>query len=266
MENPVQSAGSNALSFLQSVPKSAVAPLLKKLPLYRFIYWDVLLAAASHFPMKNAARKIKARGKIENEAELVDFCFSCQNGLFKPLQVKEEIVQLLSVLKKQEIRRFMEIGTASGGTLFLFCNVVKDDALGISMDLPPGKLGGGYPMHRISLYREFARGSQKLHFLKEDSHDSAAVGKVNIILGNEKLDYLFIDGDHSYEGVRKDFEMYSSFVRKGGVIAFHDIAVHPAETGCEVNRFWGEMKKSYKYQEIINDRNQGGYGIGVLFV
>ncbi|MEO0196406.1 MAG: class I SAM-dependent methyltransferase [candidate division WOR-3 bacterium] len=43
------------------------------------------------------------------------------------------------------------------------------------------------------------------------------------MLGNSKLDFLFIEGNHSYEGVKMDFEMYFPLVRKGGIIAFHDI-------------------------------------------
>jgi predicted O-methyltransferase YrrM len=47
--------------------------------------------------------------------------------------------------------------------------------------------------------------------------------KIEGILKGRKVDFLFIDADHSYEGVKKDFEMYSPLVRKGGIIAFHDI-------------------------------------------
>ena len=45
----------------------------------------------------------------------------------------------------------------------------------------------------------------------------------------EPVGLLFIDGDHSYEGVRADFEAWSPRVAPGGVIAFHDtnIAVYP---------------------------------------
>ena len=38
-----------------------------------------------------------------------------------------------------------------------------------------------------------------------------------------KIDYLHIDGDHSYEGVKKDFELYSSIVSENGIITIHDI-------------------------------------------
>jgi len=32
--------------------------------------------------------------------------------------------------------------------------------------------------------------------------------KIKAILRDKKVDFLFIDADHSYEGVKKDFEMY----------------------------------------------------------
>jgi hypothetical protein len=38
-----------------------------------------------------------------------------------------------------------------------------------------------------------------------------------------KIDYLHIDGDHSYEGVKKDFELYSSIMAENGIITIHDI-------------------------------------------
>jgi len=50
---------------------------------------------------------------------------------------------------------------------------------------------------------------------------------------------LFPDGDHSYEGVKRDFEMYSPLVRPGGIIAFHDTVFMDG-----VRRFWAELKAS----------------------
>ncbi|MGC8651549.1 MAG: hypothetical protein ACP5RX_02980 [Minisyncoccia bacterium] len=60
--------------------------------------------------------------------------------------------------------------------------------------------------------------------------------------------------------------MYSPLVRKGGIIAFHDIAIHPPETECFVHNFWKEIKNNYQNKEIIRNKNQGWAGIGVLFL
>ena len=38
-----------------------------------------------------------------------------------------------------------------------------------------------------------------------------------------KIDYLHIDGDHSYEGVKKDFELYSTIMSENSIITIHDI-------------------------------------------
>jgi Methyltransferase domain len=42
------------------------------------------------------------------------------------------------------------------------------------------------------------------------------------VLQDIKIDFIFIDGDHSYEGVKKDFDLYSSILSENGVIILHD--------------------------------------------
>ena len=37
-----------------------------------------------------------------------------------------------------------------------------------------------------------------------------------------KVDYLHIDADHTYEGVKKDFELYSTLMNENGIISIHD--------------------------------------------
>ena len=60
--------------------------------------------------------------------------------------------------------------------------------------------------------------------------------------------------------------MYSPLVANGGIIAFHDIVLHPPETFCEVHKFWKEIKHRYKHMEIVKNWNQGWAGIGMLYM
>jgi cephalosporin hydroxylase len=198
----------------------------------------------------------------------IDFAFSFRAFYvsIKPIQVKYEIAKLLEIVAALRPRVVLEIGTAGGGTLFLFTRAADPNAKIISIDLPGGPFGGGYPRWKIPLYKSFSKEGQEIYLIRRDSHDPQTLEEVKRILGGERVDFLFIDGDHTYEGVKRDFEMYSPLVREGGIIAFHDICPHPPETKCEVNRFWNEIKQRYKFAEIVEDRDQKWAGIGVLYV
>ncbi len=70
-----------------------------------------------------------------------NFVFAGNQGLFKPLQVQSELCQLLGIIQKMQSTRVLEIGTASGGTLFLLARAASPDALLMSLDLPTGDGG-----------------------------------------------------------------------------------------------------------------------------
>lgn len=194
---------------------------------------------------------------------LVDFVIG--NYLFSAGQAPSELTALGEILAARRPERALEIGTARGGTLLFLTRLASPQATIVSVDLPGGKFGGGYGRTRAWLYKRFARRRQRLQLLRGDSHSSNTLDKVKAALRGQELDYLFIDGDHTYEGVKQDFEWYAPLVRKGGVIALHDIAAHPS-TGCEVSRFWNQIKSQYRRIEIIKDRQPGWAGIGVLYV
>ncbi len=94
--------------------------------------------------------------------------------------------------------------------------VCAPDAHIISVDLPHGEFGGGYPMWKVPIYNAFATSEQRLDLLRGDSHAVKTRARVDSLLRGEMLDFIFIDGDHSHEGVRQDFESYRSLVRLAG--------------------------------------------------
>ena len=95
--------------------------------------------------------------------------------------------------------------------------------------------------------------------IREDSHLVETFKIVENIFEQQPVDFLFIDGDHTYEGVRSDYEMYSKLVKKNGFIAFHDTIYAEG-----VARFWNEIKMQHENTwEWISDQKPQ-YGIGLL--
>jgi predicted O-methyltransferase YrrM len=184
-----------------------------------------------------------------------------------PVQYKYEILNLLAIVREIKPKTVLEIGTACGGTLFLHARTANDHALIISVDLPEGKFGGGYARWRRPYYRGFAHAHQKIVLLQKNSHDAKTFEEIKKILNGRMIDYAFIDGDHTYEGVKRDYEMYSPLVRSGGIMAFHDICENIiGDPSCQVKIFWNEIRENFKHVEFLKNQERPGLGIGVLFL
>jgi predicted O-methyltransferase YrrM len=222
-----------------------------------------------------AARRLRAAAELAPDLEtLVDIPFSSAPfGVdIAAGQVRAEILGLLEALAAERPRRLLEIGTASGGTLFLLAQVADRSATIVSVDLPQGEFGGGYPAWKIPLYQGFVRPAQTLHLIRADSHAPETLARARARLRHEPLDFLFIDGDHTYDGVKRDFEDYGPLVRPGGLIALHDIAP-PGELRSggpnllpgEVPRFWRELRDRYDSRELLASP-EGFFGIGLIRV
>ncbi len=201
-----------------------------------------------------------------HRSKMFDFIFKKYLGVFSAMQIKNEFMKLLEIVEARRPKYVLEIGTANGGALFCFSRLSSDDATILSVDLPEGRFGGGYEEWRMPFFEAFKKGGQKQFLFRADSHEDSTLALVKDTLKDQKLDFLFIDGDHTYEGVKKDFEMYSPLVKNGGVVAFHDIVNGPEDYVGGVPRFWREIKPGHEYREFVESWEQGGYGIGVLFL
>jgi len=117
------------------------------------------------------------------------------------------------------------------------------------------------------------RPGQRYVAMHGDSQTTEQRARLQRVLGGRPIDFLFIDGDHGYDGVRADYELYAPLVRPGGIVAFHDIIQDHGsrfgrKTGCwtgEVHQLWAEIRDDHaEYLEFVEDPEQDGFGIGVL--
>ena len=207
--------------------------------------------------LRRVDRRRYSWGEIFEQAERF------ANGFLNPLQVKSEAIRFLEAAEKLKPRYVLEIGTAQGGNFFLLARSAARDATLISLDLPGGPLGGGYSQWKTHVYRRLTLPGQKAFFLRADSHSHTSLEDVKRVLNGNELDLLFIDGDHSYDGVKQDYLMYSPLVRRGGLIAFHDIIPNVVPE-CTVDRFWTELSQKVPVEEFVENRNQGRMGIGIV--
>ena len=160
------------------------------------------------------------------------------------LQKPSEFGELLGVVRRMQPSVIVEIGAAGGGATYGFRLAAPDaEVIGIDVDAESATISG-------------------------DSHAPATFIALEDVLHGRGIDVLFIDGDHSYDGVRQDFETYARLVRPGGLIAFHDILDHPMYPQFEVHRFWRELTATREHREFVDPEADWGWGqwggIGVI--
>jgi glycosyltransferase involved in cell wall biosynthesis/23S rRNA U2552 (ribose-2'-O)-methylase RlmE/FtsJ len=187
-----------------------------------------------------------------------------QAFMYGAIQKEGELAEALAYARGKRV--VVEIGSAAGGTVWAWCQVAADDALIISIDLPDG-IGGGH-LSNVAQERadSFKRGSQEVHLIRGDSHSERTKMRLLEILDGRKIDFLFIDGDHTYDGVRQDWEMYGDLA---DIVGFHDIVkhTHPELQWCKVDDLWAEIDEPK--DEIVQQGDPPEHyawgGIGIVF-
>lgn len=157
-------------------------------------------------------------------------------------------------------RVFVELGTQWGVSYSAFCQAVKALRLGTRcyavdtwMGCPHSGSFGAADLADLKRHNdaEYALFSELVQSTFDDALTRFQVGSIDI---------LHIDGFHSYDAVRHDFETWLPKMSERGVVLFHDTEIRWSES-YGVWRFWDEVKQGYPHFEFHH-----GYGLGVLAV
>jgi cephalosporin hydroxylase len=178
-------------------------------------------------------------------------------------QIPSEVQRFHEFLRERSPRVVCEIGTYSGGHFYMLSRSLSTVTTLIGIDLN---------VRNKALLRRLAPANVDVHLIDGDSGSAAVHSAVESATGGRPIDVLFIDGDHTYDGVRSDYLKYRDLVRDGGVIAFHDIVEdHSTRFGRttiawtgDVPVFWSRLKPHAQTFEFVADQEQDGRGIGVV--
>jgi predicted O-methyltransferase YrrM len=120
----------------------------------------------------------------------------------------DEAATLFKTVRSLRNPRGVEIGRFHGASTVLIAVAVGSAGKLTSIDLAP--------QNDEALLRVLrrARVADRVELI---------VGDANQVQRNEELDFVFIDGDHSYDGARRDHNKWGKLVRVGGFIIHHDM-------------------------------------------
>lgn len=174
------------------------------------------------------------------------------------IQKKKEIIDFIDFLQKEKVHNVLEIGTDKSRLFYIWCKI--SDGIKIFLDFDHADFSSTFfSMKERS--DKIIKWGDNINIIKDNSHNENIFMQVLNILGDKKLDLLFIDGDHSYYGVKKDFDMYSSIVKEDGLIAFYNILFtdNHRDANCYVGSLWSEIEGDKR--EFVTDDIWGGIGV-----
>lgn len=172
------------------------------------------------------------------------------------LQIPEELADFIISLKKLEktrgkFRSLLEIGFGNGSTNTILNKFFKFEKIVVVDNFSANTSNDSL----VSNLR-----NKNLIVLCGDSTSDICIKNVEKF---SPFDLIFIDGNHQEPFVGKDFENFSSLIKKNGIVVLHDIA---SKEWPDVSKRWSKIKtsKKFNHKEFICKDYRTQFGIGLL--
>lgn len=177
-----------------------------------------------------------------------------------------EIEQLFDLYDAMKPKHTLEIGSWYGATLYHWLTKAPVNGTVCNIDNLADCI---HEPHEDVINRWYSWAGNGVTFYSHiGQSDDIAIYKAIYSELDGEINFLFIDGCHTYDVVKHDIEMYAPLVKTGGVIALHDITMeestkHPGQPA--VLKLWREIQSAgYLTQELRINKNT--CGIGVIYV
>jgi glycosyltransferase involved in cell wall biosynthesis len=170
----------------------------------------------------------------------------------------ELVPALFAIFAVTSPRRYVELGSHNGMSFFGACqaaNFLELDTQCVAIDSWVGDVHAGF--HSTEVFNGFKK--TLATSFSNQVYIKAFFSQALNCFEDGSIDLLHIDGLHTYEAVKDDFETWLPKMSTSGIIIFHDINVF--ERGFGVWRLWKELQEKYPSFALSHS-----HGLGILYV
>lgn len=170
----------------------------------------------------------------------------------------EHIPFMFSLFTLLRPRTFVELGVHNGASFLAACQAVERDRIPCECVAIDNWLGDPHAgSHEPSVFTEFRRNLEP--FTPFAGYLRMNFAEALPQFEDRSIDVLHVDGYHTANAVRQDFDLWLAKMSDQGIILFHDTNEFKADFG--VWRFWRLIREQYPHVEFGH-----GHGLGILIV
>jgi len=164
-------------------------------------------------------------------------------------QHQHELDQLLDLVRKEGVKRYLEIGARWGDSMHAVGSAMPKGSEIVVVDI---QAITPHLAAQTKAANDLRRKGRVVTLIKGNSRDRETIERAAFFA---PYDLILIDGDHSLKGVTADWNNYGAM---GRMVAFHDIIAER----WQVKPLWDEIKLRHRHVEFVAD---SAMGIGVIF-